>query len=49
MEIALLLCWLLVGLDVTGDGTWTPADSVTVSSDLKQTMDGPLRPPPPNP
>jgi hypothetical protein len=46
MTIAFLLIWLLVGIDVVGDGT-TPVDPPAADEGRLATMDGPNLPPPP--
>jgi hypothetical protein len=47
MTIGFLVIWLLVGIDIAGDGPWTPTDPTLAGEDLVATMDGPTLPPPP--
>ena len=47
MEIGLLLLWLLVGMDIAGDGPWTAAGPTPTSDGVLTKMDGPTLPPPP--
>jgi len=49
MELGLLLLWLLVGMDIAGDGPWTAVDPTSTSDGVLTKMDGPTQQPPPPP